>query len=162
MLAHEFCLQALFIEIYQIPINPVSSQLWRSLIRVLSPFWEGHPTPDGNTMITESKKLPPSFSSIHPQLDPGRHVVSSLLSFFCPNSDSYWRVSVYFRKSLFGQGQDQIGCWLRKGQVGEMLSPVCDQHVSTKDSKTPLRSKCGTHLIRKPGKSDQSWEMERS
>jgi hypothetical protein len=27
VLAYEFCVQALFIEIYQIPINPVSSQL---------------------------------------------------------------------------------------------------------------------------------------
>jgi hypothetical protein len=35
VLAYEFCVQALFIEIYQIPINPVSSQLWRSLITIL-------------------------------------------------------------------------------------------------------------------------------
>lgn len=127
VLAHEFCIQVLFIEIYQIPINPGSSQLWRSLIRVLSPFWEGHPTPDGK--ITESKKLPPSFSSMRPQLDPGRHLVSSLLSFLCPYSDWYWEVSVYFRKSLFGPGHTQTGSCLLKGQVGGMLSAVCNQHV---------------------------------
>lgn len=35
VLAYESFVKALFIEIYQIPINPVSSQLWRSLIMIL-------------------------------------------------------------------------------------------------------------------------------
>lgn len=56
VLAHAFCVQALFTESYQIPINPVSSQLWRTAKTILWPFWEGHPTSNGNTVIAEKEK----------------------------------------------------------------------------------------------------------
>lgn len=123
VLAHAFCVQALFTESYQIPINPVSSQLWRTAKTILWPFWEGHPTSNGNTVIAEKEKkknLPPSFTRTLPHLDLGR---SQPTFFLLHPSDWCWGMARGFRKPLCGlaQAKPRLVCEKSRGQSNTCL-----------------------------------------
>lgn len=109
VLAHAFCVQALFTESYQIPINPVSSQLWRTAKTILWPFWEGHPTSNGNTVIAEKekkKKKPASF--LQPDSSPPGP--GQIPTYFLPSAP----IGLVLEN---GQGLQKAPLWTSPGQA---------------------------------------------